>query len=712
MQPNQNLSYHQKKFIILIQIIFIVFVFSNTVFSQSVSNQLTRTAEQDEWIENNLTEQEIQWINTHSVVRVNITPNEPFYYYQNGAKGISVEFLEKLAQKTGINIEYSNTVKLWDQTLEDFKTNEKTDLLLSIKVSEDRKSFIEFTNEYMDIPMVIFVHTDADFILGIDDLNGKRVVVENGFWITNQLKRDYPEIELIVEESTHDALQTLAVNKADAYIGNLVSGTFIINTEGLKNIKVAAPSPYPSHNQAMGVRKDWPELASIINKVFDDISAEEKNEIWNDYFNIRFDHGIQIKDILLYGGFLAFVLLIIFAFVIIWNRRLTIEINQREKIQEHLRDSEIRFRALSDASFEGVIFAENGKILESNKAALKMLKYSKKEFIGKKVLNFIAPDYKKLVRKKTMSGDEKPYEIEAVRKDGSHIPLEIHAQMIRYQGRSVRVSVFRDISLLRQSEIEKEQHRIEILANKKIIEDDNKRLQELDFQKNRFFSIIAHDLKGPIGALTNLLGMLQKEQIKEEPEKEKMLIDTLYKTSKNTLGLLENLLQWSSSEMGGTVIYPENLNLHRLIETNIDLLQENANLKNLKITNLIDPEISVLSDFNTTNTIVRNLISNAIKFTYELGEISIYTAPSKNGKINICFEDSGIGINKDTADKLLQLDSNISTLGTKNELGTGLGLKLCKEFVQQNGGEIWIESTENKGSKFWISLPIYTENQI
>ncbi len=708
MLMNQILKYPLKKFIIFL--FFILFVFSNTAFSESLPQQYTRTAEQDEWVENNLTKEETEWLNSHAVVRVNITPNEPFYYYQNGAKGISVEFLEKLAEKTGINIEYSNTPLLWEETLENFKNHENCDLLLSIKISEERKSFVAFTNEYLEIPMVIFTHINSDFILGIDDLEGKRVVVENGLWVTKQLQKDYPGIELLFENSTHEALKTLAVNEADAYIGNLVSGTFIINNEGFKNIKVAAPSPYPLHNQAMGVRKDWPELASIMNKVFNDISAEEKNEIWNDYFNIRFDHGIQLKDILLIGGILSAILLIIFAFIIFWNRRLTIEINQREKIQESLRDSEIRFRALSDASFEGVIFAENGKILECNKAALKMMGYSKKEFIGKKVLNFIAPDFKKTVRKKTIKGDEKPYEIEAVKKDGTHLPLEIHARMIQYQGRSVRVSVFSDISILKQAEIEKEQHRIEILANKKIIEEDNQRLQKLDFQKNRFFSIISHDLKGPIGTLTNLLEMLQKEQIKEEPEKEKMLIDSLYKTSKNTLGLLENLLQWSQSEMGVTVVRPEHLNLRQLIETNIELLQENANLKNLKITNLIDPEVTIFSDRNTTHTIFRNMISNAIKFTYELGEISIYTSAASNGKIEICFEDNGVGMSKSKAEQLLQLDSNISTLGTKNELGTGLGLKLCKEFVEQNGGEIWIESIEKKGSKFWISLPLSNEN--
>lgn len=706
---NSRLIYQKGKIITItiFQIILFLFSFSYSVFSQSPTLQISRTEEQTEWINNNLTQEEIQWLNTHSIIRVNITPNKPFYYNQNGAKGISVDFIEKLSDRTGIKLQYSYNTELWNETLNDFKENKNSDLLLSIKITEDRKSFIEFTKEYIEMPMVIFAHTNADFITGINDLKDKRIAVEQGFWVSEQLKKDYPEIELVIKENTLNALNALAVNKVDAYIGNLVAGTFIINTEGLKNIKVAAPSPYESHNQAMGIRKDWPELASIINKVFDDISVEEKNRIWNKYFNIRFEHGLQIEDILLYAGIASIFILLIFALIIFWNRRLKKEISERERIQENLRDSELRFRALSDSSFEGVIFAENGRILECNKATYKILGYSKKEIIGKKVLNFIVRDYKETVRKKTQTGDETPYEIEAIKKDGTHVPLEIHARMIRYKGGMVRVSVFSDITILKQSEYEKEKHRFEILANKKIIEEDNKRLQELDHKKNKFFSIIAHDLKGPIGTLTNLLGMLQSEEIKEEPEREKKLIDALAKSSKNTLDLIENLLQWSKAEMGGTVLHPEILNLNKQIEYNLELLHENADFKNIKITNLTDPDIYLLSDQNTTNTIFRNLISNAIKFTYELGEIKIYSRQTESGKINICFEDNGIGMNKSTAGKLLQLDSNISTMGTKNELGTGLGLKLCTEFVKLNGGEIWIESIENKGSKFWICLPIF-----
>ena len=231
-----------------------------------------------------------------------------------------------------------------------------------------------------------------------------------------------------------------------------------------------------------------------------------------------------------------------------------------------------------------------------------------------------------------------------------------------------------------------------------------KELKKTNNIKDRFFSIIAHDLKSPFNALLGLSELLTHSMDEFNEKEVKNISKTIYKSSHQAFDLLINLLEWSRTQTNDIKYSPKNININDIITTNINLFKNQANSKSLKIVFHPQKNIFVYADSNMVNTIMRNLISNSIKFT-AAGHIKIDVNESQN-YCSISVEDSGFGISSENLKKLFQLDKNVSTEGTNGETGTGLGLLLCEEFVKKNGGELFVKSTVNKGSVFSFTLPV------
>jgi signal transduction histidine kinase/ligand-binding sensor domain-containing protein len=236
------------------------------------------------------------------------------------------------------------------------------------------------------------------------------------------------------------------------------------------------------------------------------------------------------------------------------------------------------------------------------------------------------------------------------------------------------------------------------------LEESNQKLAILNSTKDRFFSIIAHDLRNPFHSVSGLSEILLSDHTKFSSEKIERFLSLIHTSSISGNNLLENLLQWSRSQTGRIVFKPGNITLANIIEENLNLLEGELVRKNISIKSTVEADIKVLADENMVNTIFRNLISNAIKFTYKNGRINI-SAQKHAQFIEVSVKDSGIGISEKTKNLLFRIDTNVSTKGTSNETGTGLGLILCHEFVEKHGGRIWVESEEGKGSIFKFTLP-------
>jgi signal transduction histidine kinase len=235
------------------------------------------------------------------------------------------------------------------------------------------------------------------------------------------------------------------------------------------------------------------------------------------------------------------------------------------------------------------------------------------------------------------------------------------------------------------------------------VQQQNISLQELNATKDKFFSIISHDLKGPLNSLTSFSGLLINHADSLSKEEITMLAKDLDKSLKNLFALLENLLEWSRSQTGNIEFTPEVFDLQKLLDINRELLSAQAQTKNIEIVHEPGAPIHVLAHKHSVNTVIRNLISNAIKFTGTGGKI-IVGIKHVNKELIISIADTGVGMPKEIVDKLFRIDTKHSTRGTADEKGTGLGLILCKEFIEKNGGRIWVESAVGKGSSFYFTL--------
>ncbi len=248
------------------------------------------------------------------------------------------------------------------------------------------------------------------------------------------------------------------------------------------------------------------------------------------------------------------------------------------------------------------------------------------------------------------------------------------------------------------------------LKTEQTLKESEANLRESNKTKDKFFSIIAHDLRGPFNTMLGFSEILNKKFDKYSTIEKKKILCIINEDLQNTYKLLENLLYWSRSQRGIVDFKPETINLYLLSEESIELLSQTAENKSIKLINQIPEKIYIYADIDMLSTIIRNLISNAIKFTNTGGEIVIKA--EYNYKLTkITVSDNGCGISKDIQLKLFDISESISTKGTKNETGTGLGLILCKEFVEKHGGNIWVESEVGQGSSFSFTIPPEFENQ-
>ncbi len=251
----------------------------------------------------------------------------------------------------------------------------------------------------------------------------------------------------------------------------------------------------------------------------------------------------------------------------------------------------------------------------------------------------------------------------------------------------------------------KEQDEIKLAELNEKISSENTNLVELDKERNKFFSIIAHDLKGPLGTVSSISELLLSRKDKLQREDYEKWMEHINVSLNRVLLLLNNLLYWARSQSGMMVAKPELVSVEKLINEVIELLGDRAKSKGITIINSCSDGIVVYVDKEMLSTSIRNVVSNAIKFSGADGKIILDAHPQKNNTIEISIRDNGVGMNQKTLDSLFKLDSNISTPGTNDEEGSGLGLKLVHEFVEKNNGQIQVESKEGVGSIFYITLP-------
>ncbi len=250
----------------------------------------------------------------------------------------------------------------------------------------------------------------------------------------------------------------------------------------------------------------------------------------------------------------------------------------------------------------------------------------------------------------------------------------------------------------------------ELKEKNEVIRHKSELMEELNNTKNKFFSIIAHDLKGPLNSLTGFSNLIINHVEYLSKDEIKMMAIDIDKSVRNLIDLLNNLLAWARSQMGSIEFKPKHLQVAMLFDELIGILQLNAQNKKINLVINAQSDIWVYADENAVRTILRNLTSNALKFTNEGGKVTVTAKKVEDKFVQISVNDTGLGMDETTMDKIFRIDSKHSTKGTQGESGTGLGLLLCKEFAEKNNGSISVESILEVGSTFKVLLPVGVVN--
>lgn len=371
------------------------------------------------------------------------------------------------------------------------------------------------------------------------------------------------------------------------------------------------------------------------------------------------------------------------------KENITAQIAADKKIKE----SEEKYRLILQTSRDLIhILDLDGNLIEFNSAFLTHLGYTEEDVKNLNVNQWDAQwnqiELEKIIP--DLIKNPKIFETVHKRKDGLLVNVEISATGIMIKDQFFLYAAARDITVRKKNEL--------------ILTEIRKKLKDSNTTKDKFFSIIAHDLKGPIGNINSILEIVTSKENEISKQENDKFMSMLKISAKNVMSLLENLLTWSRSQRGDIDFNPKKYALNEIVNSNVSLFSSMAANKNILLKNSIEDKVSAFFDFEMMNTVFRNLISNAIKYTRENGEVNISAVETKDFT-EFVVRDNGIGMSEVIRDGLFRLDvKQASIQGTKGEHGSRLGLILCKEFIDKHRGSITVKSKPNQGSEFLVRL--------
>jgi len=375
------------------------------------------------------------------------------------------------------------------------------------------------------------------------------------------------------------------------------------------------------------------------------------------------------------------------------------DITDRLKAEELLNLANKRFKTLFDKNTAAMLLIdpETGDIIDANSAASAFYGYSIPALCTMNIdrINTMPADKIKMEMEKALNRNKNLFLFQHLLASGEVRLVEVNSSPIDFQGMRILFSIMFDVTQRVQAEEE--------------IKLKNDKLRQINAEKDRFFSIIAHDLRSPFNGFLGLTQLMAEELENLTSEEIKDFTLRMRNSAADMFRLLENLLEWARMQQGLITFNREIAQLAPIVDESIAIILEPAKIKGIEIILDISADITVFADRNILQTVIRNIVSNAVKFTPKGGRIRVSAKVTDYNNVEISIKDTGIGMSNKMIDDLFRLDVQTNRKGTEGEPSSGLGLLLCKDFIEKHGGRIWVESEEGKGSTFRFTLPVQNQ---
>lgn len=651
-----------------------------------------------------LSEDEQSWLSQHPKIRVRISRSyPPFEFFEDGHyQGMAYDFLQRVGKDLGVEFVPVEGLS-WAETLKQIKKQQRVDLVLLITQTKERESFLNFTRNYISFPIVIYTRQESPVISGIEDLTGKTVAMEAGFIEAEELKRDVPGVKLLETENSEAALEAVATGRAGAYVGNLAVSSYLINKRGFFNLKVAAPLHDLDDPYAMATRKDWPQLAVMIDRVLTTMGTAERRDIRQKWLSIRYDYGIDWPSVWRWAGGVGGVLCLLIAGSLYWNQRLVREIRMRRETERALQSSEKRFRGLVEGiGSEYILYTRDldRRFTYVSPSAASLSGFSQEKLIGHTLddLPFEEASKERSNRsaERCLQGESPPpFEMQFLHPDGGRRFLIVdHHPTYDDDGKITGIEgIIKNITKDKKNEL--------------ALREAKESAEEATRAKSIFLSNMSHELRTPLTSILGYSQLLQRS--KDLPELLRAKVDTINRNGQHLRQIINDVLEVSQIEAGHLTLSPVNFNLHTLLADIEQMVKLSAEEKNLRLIfkKQFDISAELFADEGKLRQILINLLSNAIKFT-DQGEITVQVmlevSDANEWFLDLSVSDTGLGISAEERDKLF-LPFEQASLGRQRG-GSGLGLVISREYARLMNGDLQVSSIVGQGSTFTLRCQV------
>ena len=647
-----------------------------------------------------LSEQERAFIAAHEPIRVGLfragwPPFEVIDEFDQ-FHGISADYLQLLSERLGMRIQpvLYNT---WEEVLAAVKAGE-VDLLPSMAATEERQRFLSFTQPYVTSSSLIFARRDST-LRTLDDLSGRRVAVEHGYAVHELLSEAVPGIDFVLVEDSPSALKAVSTGRADAYVGNLITTTFLIEQLDLSNLEVRGDSGLGNSQVRFATRKELEPLVPLLDRALGSVTRNEQEAIqarWLPALDI-FDwmHLLQIAWPWVVG------VLALLTFVLVWNRRLSIQVAERARAEAEERRQRSTLLALINSIPDPIWFKDTqGRYLGVNQAFADCLGRAPEDIIGRSDQQLFsrAAGAGRQDRDRQALTERQPFASEGwvVYPDGRRVLFDtLRSAFHDDQGRLLGlVGVSRDVTARKATEL--------ALAEARDLAEEAAQL------KSDFLANMSHEIRTPLNIIIGLAHLLQETTL--DPQQ----VDYLGKiqgSGQYLLELISDILDLSRVEAGKLEFEHIGFDLERLLGELFDLFSIRAASKGLTVRCEIDPRVpaQVVGDSLRLRQILMNYGNNALKFT-EQGEVVLIVRLEDEDEDSLqlyfAFRDTGIGITELQQERLFESFQQADSSITRRYGGSGLGLAICRKLAEAMGGSVGVESEPDRGSLFWCRLPL------